>query len=592
MDHLSYDLVEELASFLPRPDLETIARVAARSSALEKWSVMSEDQLERRFLLDIYVQLQGFERKEEEAEKSPQIRISVQKHLPGETTEEWDFICWRYAWIRKLYIFVSLEEELRDDRLPRLAFKESDLHQVMRLVSLPVDRSVRSTLHVDYDEDGDNFSTCPNLVDLFWKIVGKTRKEFVAVEIVSIFAYHDPLDLFAAQSIEQEAFLQDLSYSRHGDYGATQRRIFEAIAPFFGKTRGKPLQVCFGSYVSWDDVELIIDAWLLSDGTVEEKVIDWYEEEDAPGICDALKGKYRDILQIPDGGFLAHPTRRSSLSISEYEIRVVKFDPCHVPVDFEWIDAVINKWREGCGLYVYNGHDSLYVNFKGPDDWLKLAEKYGPAVDDGANLLQLVHPKNPSFKLMANRRLRTGTWTLELTMEFEPWHVPVDFERIDAVIEQWKTGCGYDLYGGQDHLSFKLKGSDDLRKLAQKYNITMHEAGPQQLAQHRENPSFLVLTRSDSRLELRVKFIRFGDYWSDFISDWEKGNGETLDGLTKMKFRIDGYPPLPSSLSHPLGNTRCLIASEAILNYVVVSLHIVPEEMEDNSELLSGSLDA
>uniref|UniRef100_A0A1I8AGN7 F-box domain-containing protein n=1 Tax=Steinernema glaseri TaxID=37863 RepID=A0A1I8AGN7_9BILA len=79
MDYLSYDLVEEVVSYLPRPDVETVSRVAGRSSALDNWSVISDDQLERRFLLDIYVYLQGFEREEKKEEMSPRIRICVQK---------------------------------------------------------------------------------------------------------------------------------------------------------------------------------------------------------------------------------------------------------------------------------------------------------------------------------------------------------------------------------------------------------------------------------------------------------------------------------------------------------------------------------
>uniref|UniRef100_A0A1I7YZ74 Toxin YoeB n=1 Tax=Steinernema glaseri TaxID=37863 RepID=A0A1I7YZ74_9BILA len=84
------------------------------------------------------------------------------------------------------------------------------------------------------------------------------------------------------------------------------------------------------------------------------------------------------------------------------------------------------------------------------------------------------------------------------------------------------------------------------------------------------------------------------------ISDWKKGNGETLvNGLTKMQIEMRqhwnrDWPATPQH-SHPLGNTRCLIVQKYTYNgrslERISILPIDPENVEDwNLELLFGSL--
>uniref|UniRef100_A0A1I8AFH9 F-box domain-containing protein n=1 Tax=Steinernema glaseri TaxID=37863 RepID=A0A1I8AFH9_9BILA len=435
MDHQFYDLVEEVVSYLPRSDVQTIARVAARSPTLDKWSIASEDQLERRFLLRVSIHLQGCKVEEKKAE-SLRIRLSVQKLLSEETWEEWDFKDWRYAWIH----YVAIEASLLDDpsTLQSEVFQESDMDQVMRVVSLPVDPDARSLLSITNYCFVDDVS--PELDDLFWKVVHKTQKDFARVRLWNIDENRVFNDL-VADFITRGAFLEELAYEI--EY-PSQLDFCEAIASVFGKTRGRPINVCFGEvYFEPEGVELIVDAWLQSDGTFEKKAFKSELAYMFDEVWSVVKRKYENVMQRRDpgeylhttesvSGYLPHPSKLSSLLISPREISVVKFEPWHVPVDFHWIASLIDKWREGCGFYAWRGERNLFFHFKTDDDWLKLVEKYGSAVDEGT-ILVITHPISPTVLEVEKMK----NW-----FEIGVKHEFFTLNKMKAFIADWTEGNG------------------------------------------------------------------------------------------------------------------------------------------------------
>uniref|UniRef100_A0A1I7ZQQ5 F-box domain-containing protein n=1 Tax=Steinernema glaseri TaxID=37863 RepID=A0A1I7ZQQ5_9BILA len=444
MDHLWYDLVEEIVSYLPRSDVETIARVAARSPRLQNWSMASEDQLEHRFLLDVHVRFQGFDREEKEAERSPQIHLSAQKLLSEGVEEEWDFRSWRYAWIQNLHIRASLRDDPSELTGPIEEFKESDIHQVLRVVSLTVDLTVRTFFSIGYNCD----STPRELAYLLRKTIDATQKDFVMVHVDS--EHDDAIGGFIADIIKRGAFLEGFYFF---DHFLPQRGVCEAIASLFAKTRGRPLTVHLPKVpLEASGMVLIIDAWLQSDGTFEDKAV----ASDAWGwrafVWPTFKEKYKTIIQEQYGRYLAHPTKRSSLYISLNKIRTMEFKPWHVPVDFKWIDALITKWRAGWGFYAWRTETTFTFNFKAADDWKNLVKKYGPALWPDRSLLPLAHPKSPSFLEV----IKSDNW-----FQIRLKHELLTLHTLKSLISKWKQGTGEALVNGVTKIEVEMRLSND-----------------------------------------------------------------------------------------------------------------------------------
>uniref|UniRef100_A0A1I7Z0P5 F-box domain-containing protein n=1 Tax=Steinernema glaseri TaxID=37863 RepID=A0A1I7Z0P5_9BILA len=430
MDHLSYDLVEEVVRYLPRRDVKTIARVSSRSSGLEEWNAAAEDQLENRFALDVRVYIQKQKKvpdplKEDamdaddssddssdgssvEEEVESKIFLSVLKHLPNGQQEQWNFLQWRLAWIRNL----TIETTVRD-----CAYPEADLHEVLRSVSLPVDPSIRSVLKVDH---GD-----PDMrtVGISWKILQATQKDAFADVFLRNCKNGDPDEFgdLVSNWIQRGGIWEKLRC----DGSFPPKKAIEAVAPLFGGNRGRPLElelpdVC----INPDFVLLIIDNWWNSDGTFEEKQVTWKQSRRA-SVWNRIENKSKNrkkcnhnfTMLDSDSGYLVHHSRRSTLSISLKGIRVEKFQPWHVPVDFQWMDSVIAKWREGNGFYLYGEERKFFFTWESAQDWDKIRKKYCPL---SHNCIKLTH------------------WSEVLTLQ----HEDLKERELMSIISDWKKGNG------------------------------------------------------------------------------------------------------------------------------------------------------
>uniref|UniRef100_A0A1I8AQA4 F-box domain-containing protein n=1 Tax=Steinernema glaseri TaxID=37863 RepID=A0A1I8AQA4_9BILA len=287
MDHLFYDLVEEVVSYLPRKDVNTIAKVAAKSQRLEKWSAAAEDQLENRFLLDVYVHFGRSKKKD-----APKIYLSARRRIPDRGIDGyWNFRGWRYAWIRSVVV-----DATRVRYGLHYKYKPAEIDQVLRMVSLPVDPSIRTSL------------CCTATNDLAVKILLATQKGFATVEVSAESNHPDVFEDFAIDHLEHGVSLQKLT-SYKGE------NICAAVAPLFRERRGKPLNIqLLGRHLDRWDMELIIDNWLQSDGTYEEKRLRYqsnFTQTKFTSWC-----KRRGIVTFAFGGYLAHPTRSSSLAVT------------------------------------------------------------------------------------------------------------------------------------------------------------------------------------------------------------------------------------------------------------------------------------
>uniref|UniRef100_A0A1I7YJL0 F-box domain-containing protein n=1 Tax=Steinernema glaseri TaxID=37863 RepID=A0A1I7YJL0_9BILA len=329
MKHMPNELVDKIVSYLPRPDVVNVAKVAAGRAGLKNWNAVAKYHLERRFLLDIEVGV--LEKEGKEGEKTPRILLCVWKCLSDEDLPRWDFTQWQHAWIRSLSIRTKFFRRHRNKECVPHRLEECDIDQVLRLVALPVDPSAQGKLDVYYHD-----RPSPAFHDIFWKILGKTQKLFANVKVGAWEGNSavGHVEDFTIDYIDRGVFLQELSFF----FGTPHAKVVAAVASLFGKTRGRPLEVrC--DRLEGEEITLIVDTWLESDGTFEEKEVYAFgtlHGRHKFGIWDAIKDKYEAIVKDSDHrGHLPHPSRRSSLFFS-YD----RIEHAPVDVDLEWIDSL------------------------------------------------------------------------------------------------------------------------------------------------------------------------------------------------------------------------------------------------------------
>uniref|UniRef100_A0A1I7YU88 F-box domain-containing protein n=1 Tax=Steinernema glaseri TaxID=37863 RepID=A0A1I7YU88_9BILA len=439
MDHLFFDLVDEIVNFLPRSDVETIARVARRSSRLEFWSAAAEDHLENRFLLDVRVYVEKALIKKE----LPKVFLSAKKTLPNGLEEDWNFTRWRYAWIRDVSVETERGQEFFD-------FKESHLDQVVRCVSLPVEPGPRGSLHVFH-----NHTKRPRkVIAVTWAILLNTQRGFAVVDLEH--SKRDPPEFFenyVMMSISRGRYLRELRTRRYlrelrTSGIVTQIKLASTLTPLFGIRYETPLslEVPIFPPLEQGEVEEMIETWLKSDGRLNDISIfcvNYYWEGDSPP-------KHEFLMERPNLGYLVHPTKRTTLTISDRMISVEQFRPWHLRVDFAWIDSVITRWRQGDGTRLGWGEWHFFVAFQSEEDWLQLEEKYGPCEHKFSRRLSIAHPRN--------------TVRLEVTKKDHMFEVSVraivfTHLEMEMVTNDWKTGSGDVLPNGSTQMEVRFVGS-------------------------------------------------------------------------------------------------------------------------------------
>uniref|UniRef100_A0A1I7YU78 F-box domain-containing protein n=1 Tax=Steinernema glaseri TaxID=37863 RepID=A0A1I7YU78_9BILA len=366
MDHLFYDLVEEIVCYLPRKDVETIGRVAKRSSQLKNWSAAAEDQLENRFLLDVHLRIKD----PHNGSGGLKTHLLVKKVLPDGSEEKWNFAQWRFAWIRDVAIetWQAPLWESTDES------EEAEMDKVLRIVSLPVDPGARGELYLSDQE------FCPEMAECCLKILQAASKDFVKLEVA--LPYYDDdvperFDDFAVDYLESGPFLEVLRYVGRSTHA---RKFWTAAEAQFAKTRGRRLYISLEDvFFGLRDIELIVMSWLKSAGTFEDKHISYRMTSCPATTWQGIRQRHNVVMGLRNSGYLVHPTRRSSLHFTDDSIRVVPFQPWHVEVDFKWVTSVIGDWKKGDGRYVYGEERNFTFAFESTADWTKLVEKYGPA---------------------------------------------------------------------------------------------------------------------------------------------------------------------------------------------------------------------
>ncbi|KAK0427284.1 hypothetical protein QR680_010151 [Steinernema hermaphroditum] len=380
MDLLPYDLVDHLVQFLPRKDLETITKVACWRPELSNWQLMAEQHLEERYLLDIRVDIlqqnepegapkrMKLEGGDETDDKSKEIQVSMEKRLfTGELVGPWDFKKLQYA-------------SLRDVWISCYRLDGNGKHQPFEMH--------QNALFIDGSSLWIFCSRGSSDVDIALQIAQVMQKTF---NRVSFCASSNGVNLmvedFVTEYINRGMFVEKMDFSCE-DF--EKERISEdRIVSLFKEKRPNSLSVGLpAETLSYENIWKILEHWMTSDGYVAG-----YKElrmRMPKNEWPTLRWQWRG-----DHDFLPHPSKRSSLLLSTDGLKIMKFAPWHLPVNFDWIDSVIDDWKARDGKYLYRNNRELRLLTEG-QDWDKMELKYGPLMikTTGEHLPLIAHPSN------------------------------------------------------------------------------------------------------------------------------------------------------------------------------------------------------
>ncbi|KAK0408129.1 hypothetical protein QR680_003789 [Steinernema hermaphroditum] len=403
MDELPYDLVDHLIHFLPLSDITTIAEAAADKPELENWSLVAENHIEERVILDIDVYIPKPDilihspkrRKSADGFEQPleSIRVSLRKR--GECAEVWDDKSWRYTWIGRLRIH-STELFLTTDH------RSSDVQELLRIAKMPVDPG-QSLLCIQNVNQSRWISGGCKETDVALDIARAFQKTFAEVTISNCSnGQNSKLEDFVIDYINGEGSLLHLGFDTCID--VQRQAVAGAVVSLFKKksypgTSILRVDLPPGTLRSCD-VERLIENWRNTDGRFELRMR--MRSNDWTAI--------RSNLELVNG-YLAHPMKMSSLFCCNYCISTTRFEDWHLPATFEWIEGLINDWKNGDGLCIYKGQRQVKL-FMEREEWLELAEKYGPLQKKNRSLPAIGHQLGTAL-LEVRKKLKFVTFQVK-----------------------------------------------------------------------------------------------------------------------------------------------------------------------------------
>uniref|UniRef100_A0A1I7Z101 FBA_2 domain-containing protein n=1 Tax=Steinernema glaseri TaxID=37863 RepID=A0A1I7Z101_9BILA len=127
----------------------------------------------------------------------------------------------------------------------------------------------------------------------------------------------------------------------------------------------------------------------------------------------------------------------------------------HVPVDFQWIDSVISKWKKGNGFYVYGKERGFFFAWKSDQDWDEFEKEYD--FPQYHNCVDITHWSDI---------LTLRVTKLEKSFEIQVMQEWFTTSKVMSLISDWREGNGETLLNGLTEIEVQVENlSGDLTKL-------------------------------------------------------------------------------------------------------------------------------